>query len=325
MSRIPVTLVTGFLGSGKTTLIGQLLRQPGFEKTLVVINEFGEAGIDHDLIEASSDDTMLLANGCLCCTIRGNLVDTLLDLRKQVAEGRLRDFDRIVVETSGVADPAALLGFLLGEAEVMAGYDIEGVVTTVEAVNGAETLEGQPEAALQARVADRLLITKSDLVGDNAMADLQARLAAFNPGATIMTVVKGDVPPEAVIGLPRGEKHFCGPDCGHHDHDHAHHHHDHASRFRSVSLRPVRALTAAEVAPMLEAIRAHAGPDMLRLKGLLPLAKGGHLVVQATLATLHPPETRSAPLHGEGRLVIITDRAAPEALLAALAPFGLRA
>lgn len=317
MSRIPVTLVTGFLGSGKTTLIRQLLRQPEFENTLVIINEFGEAGIDHDLIEASSDDTVLLANGCLCCTIRGNLVDTLLDVRKQVAEGRLRDFDRVVVETSGVADPVALLGFLLGEAAVMAAYEIEGVVTTCEAVNGAETLASQPEAALQASVADRLLITKSDLVGENVLGDLEGRLRALNPRARILPVVHGEVSPEVVIGQRRekgGVSRLCCSVPGAHEH---------GMRFRSVSLTLVEPLAFAAVEDLMATIRAHMGPALVRLKAVLPLRSGGHVVIQASRGLLHPAEIRFTQLHGQGRALLITESEDAFVLVSLFSVFGL--
>lgn len=324
MSRIPVTLVTGFLGSGKTTLIAHLLTQPGFAGTLVVVNEFGEVGIDHDLLEASSDDTILLANGCLCCTIRGNLVDTLLDVQAQVADGRLRAFDRVVVETSGVADPAPLLGFLLAESAVMERYRLDSVVTTVDAVAGLETLAHQPEAANQARVADRLLLTKADISTPATVATLTASLRRLNPVAPIIPITQGHIQAEELLGLhaPHHETaDACGHDCD--DPTHEHHHH-HAERFRATVLQAQRPLTEAEITQIDAAIRAWAGLQLLRLKGILPVEGNRVAILQAALMVVHPPEVQPATHQAPGRLVLITENASPEPLLRALEPFGLR-
>ena len=193
-------------GSSKTTLIARLLTRTGNAGTLVVVNEFGEVGIDHDLLEASSDDTILLANGCLCCTIRGILVDTLLDVQAKVAEGRLRAFDRVVVETSGVADPAMLLGFLLGEAAMMARYRLDGVVATIDALAGTAILARHPEAAMQVRVADRLLLTKTDLAAPDGIAAVTATLRALNPAAPLNATVRGDIEAAALPGIASAER-----------------------------------------------------------------------------------------------------------------------
>jgi G3E family GTPase len=319
MNRIPLTLVTGFLGSGKTTLIARLLSRPGFAATLVVVNEFGEVGIDHDLLEASSDDTILLANGCLCCTIRGNLVDTLLDVDAQVAGGRLRAFDRVVVETSGVADPAPLLAFLLGAAGVMARYRLEGVLATCDAVSGPATLARQPEAAGQARVADRLLVTKSDLVDPAALAAVTATLRRLNPVAEIVPVVRGEIDPALLFGpAPLGRAARAG---GNDPGDVRHHHTD---RFRTMVLRARRPLAGAEPEALVEAIREAAGPQLLRLKGILPLeGSERQVVLQAALSVVHPAEIRAGRAAVAGRLVVITEGEPEAGLLGALARFGL--
>jgi G3E family GTPase len=324
MSRIPVNLVTGFLGSGKTTLIAQLLIQPGFAGTLVVVNEFGEVGIDHDLLEASSDDTILLANGCLCCTIRGNLVDTLLDVQAQVADGRLRVFDRVVVETSGVADPAPLLGFLLSDAAVMALYRLEQVVTTIDAVAGAEALTRHPEADHQARVADRLLLTKTDLASPTAIAALTARLRGLNPVAPILPVIQGRIASEQLLGLGGAQEAAapCAPGCDDPAHDHAHHHH--TDRFSATVLHATRKMEEADIAGIEAALREWAGPQLLRLKGILPLRDGRMAILQAAMMVVHPAEFQPASPHAAGRLVLIAEGAAPMALLTALEAFGLR-
>lgn len=324
MSRIPVTLVTGFLGSGKTTLIAHLLNQPGLAGTLVVVNEFGEVGIDHDLLEASSDDTILLANGCLCCTIRGNLVDTLLDVQAQVADGRLREFDRVVVETSGVADPAPLLGFLLADAAVMARYRLEQVITTIDAVSGAQALAQHPEADHQARVADRLLLTKTDLASPTATAALAARLRGLNPVAPILPVIQGQVAAASLLGagMPQEAAPPCGPGCADPAHDHAHHHH--AERFSATVLHAARPLEEADIARIEALLRAWAGPQLLRLKGILKLRDGRVAILQAAMMVVHPAEFQAGSNHAAGRMVLIAEGAVPAPLLQALDILGLR-
>ncbi|WP_431280669.1 CobW family GTP-binding protein [Humitalea sp. 24SJ18S-53] len=315
---IPVTLVTGFLGSGKTTLVAHLLAQPGMAGTLVVVNEFGEVGIDHDLLEASSDDTILLANGCLCCTIRGNLVDTLLDVAAQREAGRLRAFDRVVVETSGVADPAPLIGFLLSQQAVTDRYHLAGVVTTVDAVAGRATLARQPEAASQVAAADLLVLTKSDLVPAADAAALESLLHGLNPGVPLRRVLLGKIDVADLLVLQPGA-HAHGPGC---DHDHGHD--DHTARFRTTIFTATRGITEAEVPQLLASLRAVAGPSLLRLKGFVPLDGSGHLVLQGAMMVVHDAMRRAVPAPGGGRVVAITEGEPPAALATALAGFGLR-
>ena len=181
-SLIPVTLLTGFLGSGKTTVLNHVLKQPDMAATAVIVNEFGEIGLDHLLVERSSEDVVLLNSGCLCCTVRGDIVDTLTNLFVDRVKGKLPCFTRVVIETTGLADPAPILHTLMTDPIVAARYMLDGVVTTVDAVNGAGTLDRQPEAVKQAAVADRLLLTKTDLAdagratGDRGAArDAQSR------------------------------------------------------------------------------------------------------------------------------------------------------
>lgn len=314
--RIPLAIVTGFLGSGKTTLIRHLLEQPGFARTLVIVNEFGEVGIDHLLLEASSDDTILLANGCLCCTIRGNLVDTLVDVWRQREEKRIDAFDRVVVETSGVADPAPLLAFLLGTAEVTAHYRIDALVATCDLVNGAATLARQPEAEAQLRLADRILLTKSDLTTPDDVAAMTRLVRELNPVAEIVTVSHGRVDAVAIIA-PGAPMLRCTP-C-----DEPPRAASHADRFRCTILRPRRALGRTEVDALLAALRTHAGPTLLRLKGVLPVDfDARRLVLQGALTVVHEPYWLPA-LTSEGAIALITEGSAPAALLASLAEFGL--
>src|ERR1700724_4714216 len=190
-SLIPVTLLTGFLGSGKTTVLNHVLQQPGMAATAVIFNEFGETGLDHLLVERSSEDVVLLNSGCLCCTVRGDIVDTLTNLFVDRVKGKIPYFTRIAIETTGLADPAPILHTLVTDPIVAARYMLDGVVTIVDAVNGAGTLDKQPEAVKQAAVADRLLLTKIDLAEPAARRGLETRLALLNPSAPVIPVAQG--------------------------------------------------------------------------------------------------------------------------------------
>src|SRR6201997_1774830 len=173
---IPVTLLTGFLGSGKTTVLNHILKQPGMADSAVIVNEVGEVGLDHLLAESAPDDIVLLNSGCLCCTVRGDIADTLLNLFVGRANGKVPHFARVVIETTGLGDPAPILHALISDPLVAARYSLDGVGTTVDAVNGAGTLDRQPEAIKQAAVADRLLLSKTDLANPAALTALRSRL-----------------------------------------------------------------------------------------------------------------------------------------------------
>lgn len=185
--RIPVTLLTGFLGSGKSTLLSNLLRDPRFSDTAVVVNEFGEVGLDGFLVEHAPDQVVEMTSGCLCCTVRGDVRDTLLRLHARAASGEIGLFSRLVIETTGLADPAPVIQTLIQDPRLVRRFTLAGVVTLVDAVTGEATLDRQPEAIKQAAVADRIVVTKSDLARDSAsqrdVAALLARLAALNPAA----------------------------------------------------------------------------------------------------------------------------------------------
>src|ERR1700732_3871710 len=200
-SLIPVTLLTGFLGSGKTTVLNHVLKQAGMAVTAVVVNEFCEIGLDHLLVERSSEDVVLLNSGCLCCTVRSDIVDTLTNLFVDRVKGKIPFFTRVAIETTGLADPAPILHTLMTEPIVAARYMLDGVVTTVDAVNGSGTLDRQPEAVKQAAVADRLLLTKTDLTEAAARQEIEARLQALNPSASIVWVAQGAVDPALLFNL----------------------------------------------------------------------------------------------------------------------------
>src|SRR5215472_5495916 len=180
VERLPVSVLTGFLGSGKTTLLRELLRDPDFSETAVVINEFGEIGLDHLLVESAREDMVLLASGCLCCTVSGDMVATLRRLHQRRAAKEVPLFRRVVIETTGLADPAPILHTLMQDPMLAEVYRLDGVVATVDAVNGMDQLDRQMESVKQAAVADRLVLTKSDLADGAQIAALKQRLHTLN-------------------------------------------------------------------------------------------------------------------------------------------------
>lgn len=202
---IPVTLLTGFLGSGKTTLLNALLHHPDMERAAVVINEFGEIGLDHDLIESSTEAMILMSSGCLCCTVRGDLITTLMDLRERRKAGEIA-FDRVVIETTGIADPGPIVQTMVMDPELSFDFALDGVLTTADAVNGARTLDDNFEAVQQVAMADRIIVTKGDMVTPTSLKAFETRIERINPGATRHVVEHGQIAPSLLFGLaPMGE------------------------------------------------------------------------------------------------------------------------
>jgi G3E family GTPase len=200
--RIPVTLLTGFLGSGKTTVLNHLVCQPGFARTLVIVNEFGEVGLDHLLVSRLADDTLVeMSSGCLCCTLRGDLIAALKNATWRFTRGGERQFDRVIIETTGLADPVPIMHTLMTLGVLTRHYRLDGVVTTLDMACGGRTLDAHCEALKQVAVADRLLLTKTDLADAATIAALERRLLAINPAAQSICVQHGVVTPAAVLGL----------------------------------------------------------------------------------------------------------------------------
>lgn len=197
---IPVSLLTGFLGSGKTTLLNALLRHPGMDKVAVVMNEFGTIALDHDLIASATETMVLMQSGCLCCTVRGDLSRTLDDLRQKREAGEVA-FDRVVIETTGLADPGPVVQTLVMDPDLADDFVLDGVLTTVDCATGMATLDAQFESVQQAAMADRLILTKTDLVSAQARAALESRLAKLNPGAPRLVADHGAIDPAQLFGL----------------------------------------------------------------------------------------------------------------------------
>lgn len=204
--RIPVTLLTGFLGSGKTTLLNRLLNHPGMKNTAVIINELGAAGLDHILARTVEDDhvadsTVLLSSGCLCCSLRGELAATMRDLYFKRTLMAIPEFDRLVIETTGMADPGPILAHLLNESVIQDNYRLDAVVVTIDAVYGPQQIEDHAEARKQAAVADVLLVTKTDLADHAQLTALSEKLSQLNPGAAQYHVLHGEINPTSVIDV----------------------------------------------------------------------------------------------------------------------------
>ncbi|MFD2676876.1 CobW family GTP-binding protein [Camelimonas lactis] len=233
---LPLIVITGFLGAGKTTLLNRLLQDPALADTVVIINEFGDVGLDHLFVEAADEGLVTLSAGCLCCTVRGDLVATLEDLLRRRDNGRIAPFRRVVIETTGLADPAPVLQAVLRHPYLQMRYALAGVVTLVDAVNGAATLAAHPEAVKQAAVADRLLLTKTDLAAAPAIAALRQELRALNPTARLIDVQAEDVDGALLAGLgPFGVDGKIADvrawlDASDDRSDHGHHHDHDASR-----------------------------------------------------------------------------------------------
>ncbi|MBB4350879.1 CobW family GTP-binding protein [Aliirhizobium cellulosilyticum] len=310
--RIPVSIITGFLGAGKSTLLNRMLRDPAAKDIAVIINEFGEVGIDNLLVEASGDSMIELSNGCLCCTVRGELVDTLASMMDAIQTGRTKPITRVVIETTGLADPAPVMQSVMGNPVIAQNFELESVVTVVDAVNGLATLNAHPEAVKQVAVADRLIVSKQTLADAGQLSALRARLASLNPRAPVSDGDDASVsslsmlanglydPSSKIADVDRWLRdeiaadhhhdhhdhhdHDDECDCGHahdhghhhtHDHGHHHHHHDvsrHGDDIRSFSIVHDRPIDPMAIDMFIDLLRSAHGEKLLRMKAVVKLS-----------------------------------------------------
>ncbi|SOE16677.1 G3E family GTPase [Hoeflea halophila] len=339
---VPVSILTGFLGAGKTTLLNRLIGDPWLSDAALIINEFGDVGIDHLLVESSGDGVIELSDGCLCCTVRGELVDTLADLMDRMQTGKIRPFSRVVIETTGLADPVPVMQSVIGHPALGQSYRLEGLVTVVDAVNGMATLESHEEARRQVAVADTLVLSKTALV-ENCVA-LRTSLEALNPLSRVFLADEPDLSAQSLFDSGAYDPDRRSLDVarwlsteqdhadhghghgGHHHHGHDHHHaHDvnrHDEHIRSDSLVFEKPITPEALGMFLDLVRSAHGPKLLRMKGLIKLADDPSrpLVLHAVQSLMSEPVRLKAWPEGsreETRLVVIT-RDMPEGFVAEL-------
>jgi G3E family GTPase len=309
---VPVMVLTGFLGAGKTTLLNYLLRQPALAGTAVLVNEFGEIGLDHFLIEKLDENTVLLNAGCLCCTVRGDLSRALADLLPRVESGEVR---RVVIETTGLADPAPILATLMSDPVAARTYRLDGVVTVVDAVNGMAQLDAQQEAVRQVAVADRIVLSKTDLSDPPALRD---RLRRLNPGAPLLVAARGVIEPDGLLHVGLFDPDSKAPDVRSWLNataytDTHHHHHDpnrHDARIAAFCLTFDQPLHWEGVATWLDMLVATRGESLLRIKGILNVAgQERPVAIHGVQHLFHPPALLAAWPEDDprtSRLVFIT-------------------
>jgi G3E family GTPase len=308
---IPVTVLTGFLGSGKTTILSRILRDPTFEDTAVIVNEFGEVGLDHLLVESTDESIVDLSCGCICCTIRGDLMATLIDLYERREAGEIRRFKRVVLETTGLADPAPIIHTLMQEPLVFSHYRLAQVVTAVDAVNAMATFDRQVEAVKQVAVADAILVTKTDITNDgDALAALETRLAEVNPTAARSRCIDGAVNPDMLFsgGLyDPGAKIADVTDWLAQEGAAGGHHHDvdvnrHGDGIATYSLRRDKPVSRGALAVFMQMLADQKGDGLLRLKGLVALTDdpARPAVVHGVQHVIHPIRRLEAWPDGEG-------------------------
>src|SRR5215472_2588078 len=309
---IPVSVLTGFLGSGKTTILSHMLRQPEFSHTAVVINEFGEVALDHELIEKTEDSVIALTTGCLCCRVRSDLTKTLQDLLRRRDEGACTQFNRILIETSGLADPAPILHTLMTDTALASRLVLGSVVTTVDAVAGEVTLEREAISRKQVAVADRIVLSKLDLTS-GVEPSLRSRLTALNPGAPTLCATYGRIESDNLFGaafhdpktrvLEVSSSLAEAPEHTHSDHD---------AEIKSFTVVRAEPIQAVALTLFLEALAEHCGADLLRLKGIVNVAESPQrpAVIHGVQHVFHAPAwLRHWPSDDRtSRMVLITRR-----------------
>lgn len=304
-SSLPLSVITGFLGSGKTTTLAHILADSRMAGAAVIINEFGEIGLDHLLVERPREDVILLDSGCLCCTVRGDLVNTLTGLLVARAKGEIMKFDRILVETTGLADPIPVLQTAHSDPELAGLLHVEHVISTVDAVHGLKQIATHPECIKQICTADTVLITKTDLVDVDTVDLLRSEIDRLNPGVEQITVINGEIAPERIFAALRGipvtvslperlgfddnvhGNHVSRPHDDHHAHHHEHDGDHHAAGITSHSVTFDAPVTADGLQVWTQMLSDFNGPDLLRIKGIINI-EGRPYVLQAVQHLVHP-------------------------------------
>lgn len=316
-NRVPVTVLTGFLGAGKTTILNRLLKQPGMDGAAVIINEFGEVGIDHLLVEKILGEAVLLESGCLCCSLRGDLVDTMNVLRLQAEAGDVPRFDRLLIETTGLADPAPVLQTLMAEPMLTPYYRLSALVTAVDAANGAATLDNHAEAVKQAALASLLLVTKTDIASPASVSEAESRLRALNRHAPIERIVAGGIDAARFFAAADYDADATGfvfaddsVDADHdHGHDSAHGHHHADGGIASFCIARDRPLPWEALRTWLDSLASIRGADLLRVKGIVDVEGcEAPVVIHGVQHVFHPPEMLDTWPEGArgSRIVCIT-------------------
>jgi G3E family GTPase len=325
-TRIPVSIITGFLGSGKTTLLNCLLRHPSMANSLVIINEFGEIGIDHLLVSIPSENMLLLNNGCLCCVFKGDLGETFADVYAKRARGEVPLFDQVIVETTGLADPVPILQTIVTDEEIARNFCLAAVTTLVDGVHGEAQLEQTAEAVKQVAVADSLLVSKTDLAGETDTAALRERLKTINPGAAIYNVTHGEFDPDILFRSGMRHASISAADIerwlnlkafqsDRTSRPYVQVKHSgldartqlHGGDIQTFSLYYEKPIQRAALALWLNMLSSFRGPDLLRVKGVVNV-DGEPVVIHAVQTIVHEPLPLAAWPSDDrrSRLVFIT-------------------
>ena len=336
---IPVNVVTGFLGSGKTTLLNRLLRSPELARTAVLVNEFGEVGLDHLLLEAVDGDTVILQSGCVCCTIRGDLADAIRKLYSRRERGLIPPFDRLAIETTGLADPAPIISTLLAEPVIRHHFRLGNVIATVDAVNGPLHLAQNPESVKQVAVADRIVLTKTDLADEAQLRQLKPALKRLNPTAPVLDAAADPLAPDDLMAADvydparktaevrrwlDEEVHRAAADRDHGHHDPNRHDRD----IRAFCLTFERPLDWTLFGIWLSMLLHAHGERVLRVKGILNvLGLATPVVIHGVQHVIHPPAHLEAwpSADRRSRIVFIVRGLEQRAIERSLAAFSRQA